>query len=135
QDFKQGNALAKWRGKAGPGELFAAATWYHGTWNQSGQLPESAVADGTIDRFGSLDPSEGGIATRASVAAGYRIRDGRALWRVQGYGVRNQLDLFSNFTLFARDPMNGDQIEQTDDRWLYGADAAYERAFGDDHGV
>jgi len=49
---------------------------------------------------------------------------------VLGYGVRNQLDLFSNFTLFARDPVHGDQIEQTDDRWLYGATAAYERTLG-----
>jgi len=41
--------------------------------------------------------------------------------------VSNRLRLYSNFTLFARDQENGDQIEQTDARVLYGFDGAYER--------
>ncbi len=123
QNFRQGNALVKWAGQLGPGELKLATTWYTGTWNQSGQVPASEVATGRLDRFGSLDPSEGGTATRASMSASYRAGG----WRAMVYGVRNELDLFSNFTLFARDTEHGDQIEQTDDRWMVGFDAAYEK--------
>jgi outer membrane receptor protein involved in Fe transport len=129
QDFRQGNALGKWRGKVGAGELRLATTWYSGTWNQSGQVPEGEVAAGRLDRFGAIDPTEGGEATRASLQLGYTVRDDakRSALRISAYGVRNELDLYSNFTLFARDPRNGDQIGQTDDRFLSGADVAYER--------
>ncbi|MEJ7601078.1 MAG: TonB-dependent receptor [Kofleriaceae bacterium] len=129
QDFRQGNALAKWRGKVGPGELRFASTWYAGAWNQSGQLPESEVASGRVPRFGAIDPTEGGDALRASLQLGYTVRDPaqRSTFRIMGYGVRNELELYSNFTLFARDAEHGDQIGQTDDRFLYGADAAYEK--------
>jgi len=132
QGFRQGNALGKWRGRVGPGELRLATTWYSGRWNQSGQIPEGEVVAGRLPRFGAIDPTEGGDATRASIAAGYTVRDdaSRSTLRVSGYGVRNQLELYSNFTLFARDPMNGDQIGQTDDRLLGGADASYERWLG-----
>ncbi|MBA3455139.1 MAG: TonB-dependent receptor plug domain-containing protein [Deltaproteobacteria bacterium] len=129
QDFRQGNALVKWKGKIGPGRLELAGTWYSGTWNQSGQLPEGEIAAGRLDRFGSIDPSEGGIASRSSISARYSVRDAakRSTLRVAGYGVKNDLELYSNFTLFARDAMNGDQIGQTDDRMLFGLDAAYEK--------
>lgn len=130
QDFRQGNALAKWRGQLGRGELKLAATWYAGKWNQSGQLPEGEVEAGRLDRFGSLDPTEGGIASRSSVSLGYTVRDAeaRSTWRVMAYGVKNDLELYSNFTLYARDTEHGDQIGQTDDRLLFGLDAAYEKA-------
>lgn len=129
QGFRQGNALGKWRGKVGPGELRLAGTWYAGAWNQSGQLPEREIAAGRLARFGSIDPTEGGQAQRASLQLGYTVRDAASgsTLRLSGYGVRNELELYSNFTLFARDATAGDQIGQTDDRLLYGADATYER--------
>ncbi|HET7505375.1 MAG TPA: TonB-dependent receptor [Kofleriaceae bacterium] len=128
QRFRQGNALVKWQGPVGPGDLSLEATGYAARWNASGQVPESAVAEHRIDRFGSLDPSEGGDTSRASLQLGYRVRDDRGgLWRASLFGLDYRLKLFSNFTLFARDPVHGDQIEQTDARRVWGADAGYER--------
>jgi len=133
QDFQRGIAVGKWQGAAGAGRLELETNWYTAKWNQSGQLPASLVASGELDRFGAVDPSEGGIATRASVQAGYEVAAGEgAVVRLAAYTVRNKLDLFSNFTLFARDRINGDGIEQTDDRWLYGASALYEKAIHGD---
>lgn len=109
-------------------------TSYRGTWNASGQIPLRAVRSGELDRFGSIDPTEGGTSQRHQVYA-------RATWRPDetqdvsflGYGVYYDLDLFSNFTFFARDPVNGDQIEQKDKRFFGGGEARYVRrvAFGD----
>jgi hypothetical protein len=128
QEFRQGNALVKWRGDVGRGELRFETNWYAATWNASGQIPESAVVAGTIGRFGSLDPTEGGNTSRSSAQVGYSIRDGRGgTWRASAFLMEYRLRLFSNFTLFARDPMNGDQIEQTDARTVWGLDAAYDR--------
>jgi hypothetical protein len=129
QDFQRGIAIGKWQGDVGPGRLKLETNWYTARWNQSGQVPEQLVASGVLDRFGAIDPSEGGSATRASLQAGYEVAAGEGgTLRFATYGVRNKLDLFSDFTLYARDIAHGDQIEQTDDRWLYGASAMYQKA-------
>ncbi|HEX8114584.1 MAG TPA: TonB-dependent receptor [Kofleriaceae bacterium] len=130
QRFRQGNALVKWQGQVGRGDLHLETSWYAGSWNASGQIPESAVAQGLIGRFGSLDPSEGGDTSRTSLQLGYRVRDDHGgLWRASLFGLEYRLRLFSDFTLFARDPAHGDQIEQDDARTVWGLDAAYERHF------
>jgi hypothetical protein len=128
QQFRQGNALGKWQGQVGRGELQIETSWYAASWNASGQVPESAVAQGLIDRFGSLDPSEGGDTSRTSLQLGYRVHDDHGgLWRASLFGLEYRLRLYSDFTLFARDPVHGDEIEQTDARTVWGLDAAYER--------
>lgn len=128
QRFRQGNALVKWQGPVGPGDLKLDATWYMASWNASGQVPESAVADHLVSRFGSLDPSEGGDTSRTSVQLGYRVRDDQGgLWRASAFGLQYHLQLYSDFTLFARDPVHGDEIEQDDGRFVGGLDAGYER--------
>jgi hypothetical protein len=99
---------------------------YRGTWNASGQLPRRAVNDGTVDRFGSLDPTEGGTSQRHQLYGRTRWQpDAQNEAQILAYGVYYDLDLFSNFTFFARDPVNGDQIEQKDKRWYGGLDASY----------
>jgi outer membrane receptor protein involved in Fe transport len=91
-------------------------------------VPESAVADGLISRFGSLDPSEGGDTSRASAQVGYAIPDNHGgTWAASAYALSYSFRLFSNFTLYAKDPVHGDELEQTDARTTYGLDAHYER--------
>jgi hypothetical protein len=129
QDFRQGNALVKWRGHVGRGELKLETNWYEAKWNASGQVPDSAVQDGIVDRFGSLDSTEGGDTSRTSAQIGYSIHDEHGgTWRASAYVLEYRLRLFSNFTLFARDPVNGDEIEQNDSRTTWGLDAAYDRS-------
>jgi hypothetical protein len=130
QRFRQGNALIKWQGRVGRGDLKLETNWYAASWNASGQVPESAVADHMISRFGSLDPSEGGDTSRTTLQLGYRVRDDSGgTWRASAFGMEYRLRLFSDFTLFARDPEHGDEIEQNDSRFTWGLDAGYERRF------
>jgi len=128
QDFRRYASLARWTAPVGAGELGVALTAYGARWNQSGQIPAAEVEAGRLDRFGSLDPSEGGSSFRSSLALTYdagQPTDGR--WSFHTYLVDYRLRLYSNFTLFARDQEAGDQIEQTDDRLLYGLGATYRR--------
>jgi len=130
QHFRQGNALVKWQGEVGPGELHLETNWYEAKWNASGQVPESAVTSGLISQYGSLDPSEGGDTSRTSGQLAYTHRDQHGgAWRAMAYLLEYRLRLYSDFTLFARDPVHGDEIEQTDARTTYGLDLAYERHF------
>jgi outer membrane receptor protein involved in Fe transport len=101
-------------------------TQYSAAWNASGQIPLRALRAGTLDRFGTLDPSDGGASSRSSAALRYSAEpsEGSEL-SLLAYVADYRLSLFSNFTFFSRDPENGDQIEQNDARLVSGATAEY----------
>jgi outer membrane receptor protein involved in Fe transport len=99
---------------------------YAGNWNGSGQIPSRAVEESLIGRFGSIDPSEGGNTARHQVFAALRLRPSEASdLRASVYAATYRFNLFSNFTLFLDDPLNGDQIEQIDRRVIYGGKVSY----------
>ncbi|WP_224369188.1 TonB-dependent receptor [Hyalangium versicolor] len=101
-------------------------TSYGSGWNASGQIPLREVEAGRLDRFGTIDPTEGGNSQRHSLYGTFRVRtDGDGEVSVLAYAVQYRLNLFSNFTFFSRDPENGDMIEQHDARTLGGLQASY----------
>jgi hypothetical protein len=123
------NLFAKWTAPLGSStELVATASCYGARWNASGQIPERAVMEGQIGRFGSLDPTEGGLTDREEVAIGVRSTGGVADWDARAYVAHYGLKLYSNFTFFLRDSVDGDGIVQTDDRIFAGFGATYARA-------
>ncbi|WP_309893471.1 TonB-dependent receptor domain-containing protein [Archangium sp.] len=103
---------------------------YGAGWNASGQIPLRSVSAGDLERFGSVDPTEGGASERRSVRLSLEQREvlGGDL-RLQAYLLHYRLGIFSNFTFFANDPELGDQIEQTDRRMVSGLRGRYERSF------
>ncbi len=99
---------------------------YGGNWHGSGQIPARAVESGQITRFGSINPDEGGNTARHQVSVQYRLRpSARSELKAMAYVGTYRFNLFSNFTLFARDPDNGDEIHQVDRRTFYGGKASY----------
>jgi outer membrane receptor protein involved in Fe transport len=100
---------------------------YHGQWNATEASPQRAVDEGLIDRFGSLDSSDGGHTYRYSVSGEWQHGSGNTLNKIQAYGIGYDLDLFSNFTFFLDDPVHGDQQEQVDHRFVTGVRAFQKR--------
>ena len=82
-------------------------------------MPVRAIASGAISRFGNIDPGNGGKSGRYSASAAWDGDDASVMF----YGVYYDLNLFSNFTYFLDDPVNGDQFEQQDMRWIMGGKA------------
>ncbi|MFY0568700.1 TonB-dependent receptor [Archangium lansingense] len=106
--------------------LALTLTSYGSGWNASGQIPLREVNAGRLDRFGTLNDSEGGNSQRHSAYATWRTLvgdDGEV--NVMAYAVQYRLSLYSDFTFFSRDPVNGDMIEQNDQRTLLGFNASY----------
>jgi hypothetical protein len=97
---------------------------YRATWNSTDQIPARAVASGMIDRFGLIDPSDGGNSQRYSLVAEWHQRTSTGVTRVMAYGYYYDLDLYSNFTYFLSDPVRGDQFEQPDKRFVSGLKAS-----------
>jgi hypothetical protein len=105
------------------GGLSLAAMGYSGRWHSTDQVPRRAVESGRVDRFGTIDPSDRGETHRVSLSGEWQRSGARGLTEVKVYAVDSALDLFSNFTYFLDDPVNGDQFEQRDRRHVYGAHA------------
>jgi outer membrane receptor for Fe3+-dicitrate len=109
-------------------ELSLTATFHKAQWNASGEIPLRAVTEGTLDRFGAIDPSEGGKTLRTTARLNYHYdttSDGQFF--ANAYGQYYRFDLFTNFTFFLNDPVNGDGIQQSDRRGVYGGDLGYKQ--------
>ncbi len=97
---------------------------YANKWNSTDQVPLRAISSGELDRFGEIDPTDGGNANRFSLSARLVKSDDAGWWKVNFYAVRSTLDLYSNFTWFLNDPVNGDQFHQHDGRTMVGGNAS-----------
>ncbi|MFO0600342.1 MAG: TonB family protein [Myxococcaceae bacterium] len=99
---------------------------YGADWKGSGQLPERAVEQGLVSRFGSLDSTEGGNTLRHQLVATWRLRPSeQSELKALAYLGTYRFNLFSNFTGYLADAVNGDQLEQVDRRTFFGAKAQY----------
>lgn len=101
--------------------LSLTASTFYSQWNASGQIPERAVNEGLITRFGAIDDTEGGTTGRTNfnLQVSHILRD-NLLFKQQIFYSRYHFNLFSNFTFFLNDPVRGDQIRQHENRDLAG---------------
>jgi outer membrane receptor protein involved in Fe transport len=125
EDLKKINVL----GRALVGGWSITAIAYDADWTATDQIPRRAVEDGRLGYLDAVDKTDGGSTSRYILSA--RRRDLlRGLDSVV-YVQRYKLDLYSNFTYFLDDPINGDQFEQADQRWIYGGALTKRWALGD----
>ena len=98
---------------------------YDAKWHSTDQIPLRAVANGSLGRFDAVDQTDGGSSSRYSVSGAWRQSGAAGSTQVNAYVVRSRLDLFSNFTYFMDDPVNGDQFAQPDRRTTTGINASH----------
>jgi len=125
-DYRKSNAIVRFhRGDAASG-FTLTAMGYDGNWSSSDQIPQRAVDEGRIDRLGTLDPTDGGVSSRYSLAGEWHRGSAESLTSASAYVLRYRLKLFSNFTYFLDDPVHGDQFEQFDHRTVSGFRVSHE---------
>jgi outer membrane receptor protein involved in Fe transport len=128
QKFHRFNLQARFNSQMNSTTTFQAGfSIFDSRWNASGQIPERAIANGSLSAFGSIDNTEGGNTGRYNLFAKTinNFKNGATLEN-QLYAVQYDFSLFSNFTFFLHDPIHGDQIHQREGRWIYG----YKSSFG-----
>ncbi|PHY20396.1 TonB-dependent receptor [Caulobacter sp. BP25] len=125
EDLRKINLL----GRALAGGWSITALAYDAKWNATDQIPRRAVESGALGRLDAVDATDGGNTARYMLSARRRdlLRGLDAVVYVQRY----TLDLYSNFTYFLDDPINGDQFEQVDRRWIYGGSLIKRWSLGD----
>lgn len=111
--YSQGDAANGWN---------LTGMGYDARWNATDQVPRRAVDSGLLDRFAAIDPTDGGEAQRASLSAAWRRTTDLGRTEARAYLVHWGLKLYSNFTYFLDDPVNGDQFAQPDRRAMSGLD-------------
>ena len=127
QNFLRYNIFGKYNGLVGENTLATFEfSHFKSRWDQSGQIPLRAIQSGMIDYFGSIDPTEGGITGRTNVTGKVvsGLDNGGTLEN-QFYYSRYDFELYSNFTFFLLDSINGDQIRQKEKRNIFGYNGAY----------
>lgn len=131
QDYRRFNGLLKYNAKVSEHHYVTGLiSGFTSSWDASGQIPERAVQSGAIDRFGSIDYTEGGLTSRynASIQINSNLSN-NDFFKNQFFYSKYRFELYSNFTFFLEDSINGDQIKQKENRDLFGYKSEYSKAF------
>jgi len=121
EDLEKFNGFAKYSRTGANVEWRVSLSAYDAKWTSTDQVPLRAIETGLIDRLGFIDPDLGGETTRLSLNAGVDSER----WSASAYAIYYDFALFSNFTYFANDPVNGDEFEQRDERVTVGGALEY----------
>jgi len=125
ENLEKYNAFLKYARRGGVADWSAALSFYDSQWTSTDQIPLRAIESGAVSRLGFIDPDLGGETTRAAFTGEASI--GRL--DLSAYALYYDFALFSNFTYFANDPVNGDEFEQRDERVTAGGAAVYAQPF------
>lgn len=129
QNFKRINLFGKYTSiLSDKSKLSIIASRFSSKWDASGQIPQRLVDNGTISRFGSVDDTEGGNTSRTNFNVAYtKPIDENTFVKSNIFYSNYQFELYSNFTFFLEDPINGDQIRQKENRNIYGMNVEINR--------
>ena len=130
EKFERMNIFGKYFFQLTPNsKLSFSADGFSTGWNASGQIPERAVKQGVIDRFGGIDNLEGGVTNRKNFIVNYKFLSSNGNeFEANSYFTKYNFKLYSNFTYFLVDPINGDMIEQNEHRTMQGVNLNYKFA-------
>ncbi|MFC3881214.1 TonB-dependent receptor [Algoriphagus namhaensis] len=125
QNFNRINLMGKYGLTLDDGsDISVLASYFTSKWDASGQIPIRAVESGQITNFGALDDTEGGYTSRTNIALNHtKLINDRLFIKNNVYYSTYDFELFSNFTFFLEDSVNGDQIRQGETRALFGAES------------
>ena len=122
ENFNRWNGFARYFVGDADDNFSLTLMGYHGKWQSTDQIPQRAINSGQLDRFGYIDPTDGGNSQRYSLQLHWQRREGNATTKLNLYGIYYDLDLFSNFTYALDNPERGDQFEQAEKRYVIGGD-------------
>ena len=134
QNFRRINLMARYTSRLANDDIIGlTVSRFTSEWDASGQIPVRLVNAGLLDQFGAVDDTEGGNTSRTNVKFDYTKRiDRETFVKSAIYYSAYDFELFSNFTFFLEDPINGDQIRQTESREIIGASTELNKSFHHD---
>jgi len=102
------------------------AMLYHQLWTNTTDIPIRAITEGLVpNRFGTLDPTDGGRAWRSSLSFNLHETVGEGRLTASAFLIDNQLHLWNDFTHSLVDSVHSDQEDQFERRQAFGGQANY----------
>ena len=125
-DYRKANGVLRYSEGSESNGFNVSLMAYKARWNATDQIPQRAIDSKLLSsRFDAIDPTDGGNAHRYSLSTGWQRTGDTTATKFNAYVVSQQLDLYSNFTYFLDDPVNGDQFNQPDRRVTTGINASH----------
>jgi outer membrane receptor protein involved in Fe transport len=104
----------------------ATLMYYHQDWTNTTDIPVRALTEGLVfDRFGTLDPTDGGHSQRGSLSLDYHSTIGDGKFLASGFVEYSQLHIFNDFTHYLFNPVQGDQEDQFEHRKVIGGSSSF----------
>ncbi len=102
------------------------AMMYHQIWTNTTDIPIRAIIEDLVpNRFGMLNPTDGGRAWRSSLSFNLHETVGDGQLTASAFFIDNQLHLWNDFTQYLVNPIHGDQEDQFEHRDAVGGQAGY----------
>jgi hypothetical protein len=135
QHFTRFNVFGKFNTQLGENtKLSLTLSAFESKWRASGEIPNRAIAEGYIpDRFGVIDSGQGGHTNKTIVNLRFISYLGNNFtWENQAFYLHTYFDLFTNFTFYYVDPVNGDEFNQHEvrDACGYNTKLTHQNFFG-----
>ena len=121
ENLEKYNAFLKFSRQSVGADWSLSLSAYDATWTSTDQIPLRAIESGDVPRLGFIDPDLGGETTRIALNGEADVGE----FSFSAYALYYDFSLFSNFTYFANDPINGDEFEQRDERVTLGGAVDY----------
>ena len=133
QNFRRLNVFGKFTNILEDKSKFSVTvSQFSSEWTASGQIPQRLVDAGIISRFGAVDDTEGGKTSRSNLNFEYYKPISENLFFKGNTFYNNyQFELYSNFTFFLENPIDGDQIKQKENRTIYGFNGEFNKKIND----
>jgi outer membrane receptor protein involved in Fe transport len=130
QNFNRVNVMGKYTNYLSKDKMLSfTASAFRSNWHASGQVPERAVERGDIGRFGELSPEEGATSRYNANLQYSQAINNHSSFKSNLFLSYYDFELYSNFTFFLEDTINGDQIRQKEKRVITGYNGSYSSTY------
>lgn len=102
-EYQKFNGVLRWSKQTAKDRFNVTGTAYSGTFNSTDQIPQRLVDAGILNRFGYIDPTDGGDTHRVSLTSEFTHKDPNGRTTASAYAFDSTLDLFSDFTYSLED--------------------------------
>lgn len=127
ENSKKFNGMIRYSVNKDNWRLAFDAKAYTNSWTATNQIPQSAIDSGVLGLYGTMDPTDGGDTNRYSFSTNFWNQGDQWENNANIYLVYYDLNLYSNFTGFLENPVDGDQIHQFEHRVQVGSNLEHKR--------
>lgn len=132
---KKFNGMLRYTLDEGTWGVSVFAKGYHNTWTATNQIPTMLTDNGTLGLYSTWDNTDGGNSQRYSLSSNFWNKGDNWKNDANAYVLYYDVDLYSNFTGFLDNPVQGDQIHQFEHRVQTGGNfdhTRFQKLFGFD---